>query len=364
MSCGHQVTRLASGYSATSSSDATPSACARPIELQQDRQSDQQQRRQEHQRLARPQHAGGQRPARGARHHAVDVAVPEVVHHAAGGAHHQAADGEQQDQPRPPRAGGGPDSRMPHSPGRNSSQMPIGPIDARQQQVGQPGSRQPRHPAGRDDVGVRLHGCYSARRHDRVNPPLRRPRRWPPAKASPASAAQAHYLGNCHAPRAAAIRCVLFNGRDGEFSARIETIRRDRASLRVEQQLRAQAPEPDLWLAFALLKRDATDLVVQKATELGVAALLPVITERSNTHRMNADRLAAIAIEAAEQCERLTVPQLHPPRPLDALLADWPRDRRLFAAVERSDAPRHRARRDGPARAAGRSGRRLRAGGA
>ena len=117
---------------------------------------------------------------------------------------------------------------------------------------------------------------------------------------------------------------LLFNGRDGEFGARIETVRRDGASLRVEHRTRAQTAEPDLWLAFALLKRDATDLVVQKATELGVAALLPVLTERGNTHRMNADRLTAIAIEAAEQCERLTVPELHAPRPLAALLSDWP----------------------------------------
>ncbi len=87
---------------------------------------------------------------------------------------------------------------------------------------------------------------------------------------------------------AQATPCGLFNGRDGEFVARIEAVRRDRATLRVERQLRAQAPEPDLWLVFALLKRDATDLVVQKATELGVARLLPVTTERSNTHRVNA----------------------------------------------------------------------------
>jgi 16S rRNA (uracil1498-N3)-methyltransferase len=153
------------------------------------------------------------------------------------------------------------------------------------------------------------------------------------------TAAQAHYLANV-------MRCgpgdtlLLFNGRDGEFAARIETIRRDRASLRVERPTRSQSPGPDLWLAFSLLKRDATDLVVQKATELGVAALHPVITERSNTHRMNADRLAAIATEAAEQSERLTVPQLHQPRPLAALLSDWPSDRRLLAAIERSDAPR------------------------
>ncbi len=157
-------------------------------------------------------------------------------------------------------------------------------------------------------------------------------------------------------------RVLLFNGRDGEFSARIETIRRDRASLRVEHRTRMQAAEPDLWLAFALLKRDATDLVVQKATELGVAALLPVITERGNTHRINADRLAAIAIEAAEQSERLTVPELRAPQSLAALLFGWPPERRLFAAIERSGAPRMRAD-PWPARAAGRPRGRLHAGG-
>ena len=153
-----------------------------------------------------------------------------------------------------------------------------------------------------------------------------------------ASAAQAHYLATVMR-RSAGDPLHLFNGRDGEFAARIETIRRDRAILRVDQQLRAQALEPDLWLVFALLKRDATDLVVRTATELGAAELHPVITEHSNTHRMNAERLTAIAIEAAEQCERLTVPRLHPPRPLAALLANWPANRRLIAAVERGDAP-------------------------
>lgn len=132
----------------------------------------------------------------------------------------------------------------------------------------------------------------------------------------------------------------LFNGRDGEFSARITRIRRDHAELHIEQQTRTQIAEPDLWLLFALLKRDATDLVVQKATELGIAELHPVITERANTHRTNASRLHAIATEAAEQCERLSVPRLLAPRPLPAALSDWPRDRRLFAAIERSDAPR------------------------
>lgn len=153
-----------------------------------------------------------------------------------------------------------------------------------------------------------------------------------------ASDAQAHYLATVMR-RAVGDPLVLFNGRDGEFAARIERLRRDHAILRAEQRLRQQAPDPDLWLAFALLKRDATDLVIQKATELGVAELHPVITERGNTHRMNAGRLTAIAIEAAEQCERLSVPTLHAPRLLTALLADWPRDRPMFAAIERIDAP-------------------------
>ena len=154
-----------------------------------------------------------------------------------------------------------------------------------------------------------------------------------------ATAAQAHYLGTVMR-RGPGDTVLLFNGRDGEFSARIETIRRDRASFRVEHRTRSQSEEPDLWLAFALLKRDATDLVVQKATELGVAALQPVIAERGNTHRMNPDRLTTIAIEAAEQSERLTIPALHAPLPLAALLSGWPPERPLFAAVERIAAPR------------------------
>jgi 16S rRNA (uracil1498-N3)-methyltransferase len=103
--------------------------------------------------------------------------------------------------------------------------------------------------------------------------------------------------------------------------------------------LRAQAAEPDLWLIFALLKRDATDLVVQKATELGVSALWPVLTARTGAQRVNLTRLHAIALEAAEQSERLTVPAIHEPRPLTVLLRSWPADRRLFVAAERSAAP-------------------------
>ncbi len=109
----------------------------------------------------------------------------------------------------------------------------------------------------------------------------------------------------------------LFNGADGEWLARIATMKRGSAALTVERRLRPQAAEPDLWLAFALLKRDATDFVAQKATELGVSALLPVTTERTNAERVNVARLTAIATEAAEQSERLSVPRIAP-RPAPA----------------------------------------------
>ncbi len=148
--------------------------------------------------------------------------------------------------------------------------------------------------------------------------------------------AQAHYLGTV-LRRGVGDRLTLFNGRDGEWHARLTELRRERATVAVDAVLRPQAgEEADVWLAFALLKRDATDLVVQKATELGAAALLPVLTARTNAGRVNEARLTAIAIEAAEQRERLTVPRIQPPQSRAALLDAWPADRRLFAALERA----------------------------
>jgi 16S rRNA (uracil1498-N3)-methyltransferase len=150
---------------------------------------------------------------------------------------------------------------------------------------------------------------------------------------------QAHYLAHVMR-RAVGDTVTLFNGRDGEWRARIATLRGDRAAFTVERRLRAQAADADIWLAFAPLKRDATDMLVQKATELGAAALLPVTTARTNAARINAQRLAAIATEAAEQCERLTVPCIHDLTDLPRLLRDWPRGRRLVVAMERAAAPR------------------------
>lgn len=155
-----------------------------------------------------------------------------------------------------------------------------------------------------------------------------------------ATAAQAHYLATVMR-RALGDTVRLFNGRDGEWTARITALGRGAGGFTVDTQILPQdcGRELDVWLAFALLKRDATDLVVEKATELGVAEIWPVVTARTNAIRVNLDRLRAISIEAAEQCERLTIPALHAPRPLAAFLEALPVSRRLVVAVERTDAP-------------------------
>jgi 16S rRNA (uracil1498-N3)-methyltransferase len=154
----------------------------------------------------------------------------------------------------------------------------------------------------------------------------------------PVTAGQAHHLGTV-LRRGPGDTVRLFNGTDGEWVGRIATLRRERCALEAMAQIRPQQAEPDLWLAFAPLKRDATDLVAEKATELGVSALMPVITERTVAARVNLERMEAIAISSAEQCERFSVPRVTPPVPLAALLTNWPAGRMLVAAVERRAAP-------------------------
>jgi len=125
-----------------------------------------------------------------------------------------------------------------------------------------------------------------------------------------------------------------FNERDGEWLCRLGALGRDRAALTPTELLRPAMPEPDLWLLFAPLKRTRLDWLVEKATELGVAALLPVRTQRTQPERLNPDRLRALAIAAAEQSERLSVPELRPIEPLDRLLAAWPAGRPLVLCDE------------------------------
>ncbi len=144
---------------------------------------------------------------------------------------------------------------------------------------------------------------------------------------------QAHYL--LHVMRAEAGAAVaLFNGRDGEWLARIEAAGKRSLVLLPERLLRPQAPEPDLWLLFAPVKRLRIDIIIEKATELGVSVLAPVFTRHTAMTRVNEERLRAIAVEAAEQCERLSVPEVRPAASLDSVLAGWPAGRRLILLDE------------------------------
>lgn len=147
------------------------------------------------------------------------------------------------------------------------------------------------------------------------------------------SAQQAHYVRNVMR-LAAGETVLLFNGRDGEWRARIDGLGKGWCSLTVGERVRAQAGSPDVWLVFAPIKRARIDFVAEKATELGVSALIPVFTARTAMTRVNADRLHANAVEAAEQCGRLDIPVVWDARKFDALLAEWPADRRLLLCDE------------------------------
>jgi 16S rRNA (uracil1498-N3)-methyltransferase len=147
------------------------------------------------------------------------------------------------------------------------------------------------------------------------------------------SAGQAHRLASVlRLDRGAAV--AAFNAEDGEWRCHIAEFGKNRARLAVEHRLRVAEPEPELWLLFAPIKRARLDWLVEKATELGVSVLNPVWTGRTQIERLNLDRLRAHAVGAAEQSERLSVPVLHPPRPLDDTLAAWPSERRLIVCDE------------------------------
>lgn len=146
-----------------------------------------------------------------------------------------------------------------------------------------------------------------------------------------------HYLKNVMR-RAPGDEVGLFNGRDGEWLGRVEGYGRNAASVRLEVLRRPQAATPDVWLAFAPIKRARIDLLAEKATELGVSRLLPVLTRRSEPARVNIERLTNIAIEAAEQTERLDIPRVDEARSLDRLLAEWPSGRLLFVCAEAGEA--------------------------
>jgi len=148
---------------------------------------------------------------------------------------------------------------------------------------------------------------------------------------------QSHYL--LHVLRAqAGNRVLLFNGRDGEWLAEIAQAGKRGVTAKCLTQTEPQSDVPDVWLAFAPVKKTPSDYLVQKATELGASVLLPVFTRRTIVSRINEERMAANAIEAAEQSARLSVPDIRESTSLEKLLSSWPKERRLFFCDEGGDA--------------------------
>ncbi len=144
---------------------------------------------------------------------------------------------------------------------------------------------------------------------------------------------QANYLFNVMRLQPGAV-VALFNGRDGEWLARVEQAGKRAGILRAEAQSAPLMLPPDLWLLFAPIKKARTDFIVEKAVEMGVARILPVQTRHTNSERIRQDRLQAHAVEAAEQCGATFVPEVAELVALDRLLAGWPAERRILWADE------------------------------
>jgi 16S rRNA (uracil1498-N3)-methyltransferase len=117
---------------------------------------------------------------------------------------------------------------------------------------------------------------------------------------------------------------VLFNGRDGAWRGRLISAAKKNVTIEVVEQIEPQPAAAHLWYGFAPLKAARLDYVIQKATEMGAAVLQPVITRRTQVSRVPIERMRANAIEAAEQCEVLNIPEVRSAVGLERLLADWP----------------------------------------
>ncbi|MDF2231452.1 16S rRNA (uracil(1498)-N(3))-methyltransferase [Albimonas sp. CAU 1670] len=149
---------------------------------------------------------------------------------------------------------------------------------------------------------------------------------------------QAHYLFNVMR-LTPGDTLLVFNGRDGEWRAEVSEASRKGGALTCVERTRPQTRPRDLWLLFAPVKKARTDFIVEKACELGCAALRPVFTRRTNAERLRPDRLQAHMVEAAEQCGFLSVPELMEAERLDRVLDAWDPARRLLFCDERRDAP-------------------------
>lgn len=159
-----------------------------------------------------------------------------------------------------------------------------------------------------------------------------------PGASIPLTKEQAHYIRSV-LRRDLGAEVRLFNSREGEFCGKLTELSKKSAIVEITERIRAPEQEPDIELLVAPIKRAALETIIQKGTELGAAAFSPVVTDRTNADRLRIDRLQAIAVEAAEQCGRLSVPEVRSPTKLPELLLRWDRSRRLFYCDEAGDDP-------------------------
>ena len=144
---------------------------------------------------------------------------------------------------------------------------------------------------------------------------------------------QVHYLTNVMRKKIDD-SIIVFNSVNGEFLAKISEIYKNTIIIDIIKKIRDVKIENDIWLLFALVKKSPTEYIVQKATELGVSKIIPVITERTITKNLNLNRMQDIAIESSEQCDRITIPEICAIKKLKDLILNWDNDRIIFFCDE------------------------------
>ena len=144
---------------------------------------------------------------------------------------------------------------------------------------------------------------------------------------------QSHYLTNVMRKKIHGT-FLVFNHTNGEFLAKIQSNNKKLISVEVIKKIRDPEEQTDLWVLFALVKKTPTEYIIQKATELGASKIVPLITERTVTKSLNLKRFQDIAIEASEQCERITIPEILPLQKLYDVIDDWVEKRTIYYGDE------------------------------
>ncbi len=140
---------------------------------------------------------------------------------------------------------------------------------------------------------------------------------------------QSHYLQNVMKHNIGS-RILCFDGKSGEYECELVECGKKACRIKVLQKTKDFYACPDIWLLFAPVKKDQTDFIIQKATELGVGKIVPVITERTISDKVKKERFMLQAVEACEQCRRVDVPEIEEAVPLDKLLSGWNTERKLY----------------------------------